>query len=218
MIALAHASYPWRRMVTARPDPELAAILGGDEAAFEELFKRYHGPLLRLATSYLGDRESAEDAVQETWLTCLKSIDRFRGRSSFKTWLFGILVNVARSRRRQRSRLLPFASLFGRDDSDSRRPAVDPDRFQADGRWTSAPDSWTDVPEDKLLGRETQAMVLVAIQALPAKQREVILLRDVAGWSAEETRTFLSISDANQRVRLHRARAAVRAALEEYLK
>ena len=61
-------------------------------------------------------------------------------------------------------------------------------------------------------------MVLVAIQALPAKQREVILLRDVAGWSAEETRSFLSISDANQRVRLHRARAAVRAALEEYLK
>lgn len=218
MIALAPASYPWRRMVKVRPDPELAAILGGDEAEFEALFRRYHGPLLRLAMSYLGDRHSAEDAVQETWLTCLKSLDRFQGRSSFKTWLFGILVNVARSRLRQRSRLIPFASLFNRDDADSGRPTVDPDRFHADGHWTSVPDSWAEVPEEKLLGRETQQLVLAAIQALPPKQREVILLRDVAGWSAEEARSFLSISDANQRVRLHRARAAVRAALEEYLR
>lgn len=205
-------------MMTARPDPELAAIRGGDEAAFEALFKRYHGPLLRLAMSYLGDRDSAEDAVQETWLTCLKSLDRFEGRSSFKTWLFEILVNVARSRRRQRSRLIPFASLLSRDDSDSRRPTVVPDRFHADGSWTSVPDSWAEVPEQKLLGRETQEMVLAAIQALPVKQREVILLRDVAGWDAEEVRAFLSISEVNQRVRLHRARTAVRAALEDYLR
>jgi RNA polymerase sigma-70 factor (ECF subfamily) len=217
MIALAPASYPWRRMVTARPDPELAGILGGDEAEFEALFKRYHGPLLRLAMSYLGDRDSAEDAVQETWLTCLRSLDRFEGRSSFKTWLFGILVNLCRSRLRRRSRLIPFSSLLRRDGRDPRRPTVDPDRFGTDGSWTSIPDSWAEVPEEKLLGRETQEMVLAAIDALPAKQREVILLRDVAGWSAEEVRTLLEISDANQRVRLHRARTAVRSALEEYL-
>jgi RNA polymerase sigma-70 factor (ECF subfamily) len=204
-------------MVTARSDPELAAIRRGDEAAFEALVERYHGPLLRLALTYLGDRDGAEDAVQETWFTALKSLHRFEGRSSFKTWLFGILVNVARARRRQRSRLIPFASLFRRDESDRRGPTVDPDRFRADGRWTSFPVSWTEVPEEKLLGKETQEMVLAAIQRLPEKQREVILLRDVAGWTAEEVRGLLKISDGNQRIRLHRARAAVRSALEEYL-
>jgi RNA polymerase sigma-70 factor (ECF subfamily) len=199
-------------------DTELEALRAGDEGAFQSLIQRYHGPMLRLAMTYVGDRSVAEDVVQEAWLTCLRSLDRFEGRSSLKTWLFGILVNVARSRRRKESRILPFASLWRRDDSDSRRPTVDRSRFGADGMWREGPHSWDNLPESKVLGKETLQHVRAAIDALPAKQREVILLRDVAGFEAGEVSSLLGISAANERVRLHRARAAVRQTLEEYLR
>ena len=199
-------------------DSELEALRAGDEAAFQSLIQRYHGPMFRLAMNYVGDRGVAEDVVQESWLTCLRSLDRFEGRSSLKTWLFGILVNVARSRRRKESRILPFASLWRRDDSDSRRPTVDRSRFGSDGMWSDGPRSWDNVPESKVLGAETLQHVRSAIDALPPKQREVILLRDVAGFDASEVSGLLGISAANERVRLHRARAAVRQKLEEYLR
>jgi RNA polymerase sigma-70 factor (ECF subfamily) len=174
--------------------------------------------MMRLAMTYLRDRGAAEDAVQETWLTCLKTLDRFEGRSSLKTWVFGILLNVARSRRRKESRILPFASLFRRDGGNDRGPTVDPHRFGRDGMWSTPPDSWSNVPESRLLDRETVGKVKAAIETLPAKQREVVILRDVAGFEADEVCALLSISQANQRVRLHRGRASVRKMLEEYLK
>ncbi len=199
-------------------DSELEALRAGNEAAFRSLIQRYHGPMFRLAMNYVGDRGVAEDVVQESWLTCLRSLDRFEGRSSLKTWLFGILVNVARSRRRKESRILPFASLWRRDDSDSRRPTVDRSRFGSDGLWSDGPRSWDNVPESKVLGAETVRHVRSAIDTLPPKQREVILLRDVAGFDAGEVSSLLGISPANERVRLHRARASVRQKLEEYLR
>ena len=199
-------------------DSELEALRAGDEAAFRSLIQRYHGPMFRFAMTYVGDRGVAEDVVQEAWLTCLRSLDRFEGRSSLKTWLFGILVNVARSRRRKESRILPFASLWRRDDSDRRRSTVDESRFGSDGMWRDGPGSWDNVPESKVLADETVQLVRSAIDALPPKQREVILLRDVAGFDATEVSGLLGISAANERVRLHRARAAVRQRLEEYLK
>ena len=204
-------------MAEGTADTELAALRAGDEATFVSLIERYHGPMLRIAMGYVRDRGVAEDVVQEAWLTCLRGLGRFEGRSSFKTWLFGILINLARARRRKESRILTFTSLFRRDDSDSRGPAVDPDRFNAMGMWTSLPSNWSELPEANLLSRETLDRVRVAIDALPPKLREVILLRDVAGWDAEETAALLKLSAVNQRVRLHRARAAVRQALEDYL-
>jgi RNA polymerase sigma-70 factor (ECF subfamily) len=201
----------------AAGDSELAALRAGDEAAFQSLIQRYHGPMLRLALTYVGDRGAAEDVVQETWLACLRSLDRFEGRSSLKTWIFGIVINIARSRRRKESRILPFASLWRRDDSDSGRPTVEQSRFGSDGMWRDAPHSWDNVPEAKVLGDETLQRVRAAIDALPSKQKEVIILRDVAGFEAGEVSVLLGISAANERVRLHRARAAVRQSLEEYL-
>ena len=168
--------------------------------------------------AYVRDRGVAEEVVQETWLTCLRSLDKFEGRSSLKTWLFGIVMNLARSRKRKEARILPFASFWQRDDSDKKRPTVDPSRFGTDDLWASRPDSWSNVPESKLLSIETLQRVKQAIESLPAKQREVITLRDVAGLDADEVCGLLSISAENQRVRLHRARAAVRKTLEEYLK
>jgi RNA polymerase sigma-70 factor (ECF subfamily) len=202
----------------ARFDSDLEALRAGDEPAFQALIQRYHGPMLRLAMTYVGDHGVAEDVVQEAWLTCLRSLDRFEGRSSLKTWLFGILVNVARARRRKESRILPFASFFRRDDSDSHRATVDRSRFGSDGMWSDGPHSWDNVPESKVLGNETLQYVRSAIDGLPPKQREVILLRDVAGFDAAEVSGLLGISAANERVRLHRARAAVRQKLEEYLR
>ena len=210
--------YPGPRVVRDPIDPDLEALRSGNEAAFEALIGRYHGPMMRLAMTYLRDRSAAEDAVQETWLTCLKTLDRFEGRSSLKTWIFGILLNVARSRRRKESRILPFTSLFRRDGGSDRGPTVDPHRFGNDGMWSTPPDSWSNVPESRLLDRETVGKVKSAIETLPAKQREVVILRDVAGFEPDEVCALLSISQANQRVRLHRGRASVRKLLEEYLR
>jgi RNA polymerase sigma-70 factor, ECF subfamily len=197
---------------------ELEALKAGDEAAFKALIQRYHGPMLRLARAYVRDAGVAEEVVQESWLTCLRSLDRFGGRSSLKTWILGIVMNVARARRRKESRILPFASLFSRDDSDQERPTVDPSRFGRDGMWQTLPQAWDNLPESKVLGDEALQRVKSAIEELPPKQREVIVLRDVAGLDADEVSGMLGISAANERVRLHRARAAVRKRLEEYLR
>jgi len=199
-------------------DSEVEALKAGDEAAFRVLIERYHGPMMRLAMAYVRDRGVAEDVVQETWLTCLRSLDRFEGRSSLKTWIFGIAMNVARSHRRKEARVLPFTSFWRRDDSDNRRPTVDPSRFGSDGLWSSRPSNWSSVPESTVLSNETLKRVKEAIDALPAKQREVITMRDVVGLGADEVCALLSISAENQRVRLHRARASVRKMLEEYLR
>jgi RNA polymerase sigma-70 factor (ECF subfamily) len=196
---------------------ELDALRRGDESAFVQLLRRYHGPLMRLAMAYVRDRESAEDVLQEAWLTVIRSLDRFEGRSSLKTWISGIVINLARSRRRKESRLTTFTSFFRGDNADRRKPTVDPSRFGSDGAWRQPPSSWDNVPESSLIGNETLGKVRAAIDGLPPKHREVILMRDVAELDAAEVSELLGISAENQRVRLHRARAAVRKALEEYL-
>lgn len=205
-------------MGEANYDPDLEALKSRDEAAFQAIIGRYHGPMLRVAMTYVRDREVAEDVVQESWLTCLRSLDRFEGRSSLKTWILGVVINIARARRRKEARILPFASLWRRDDSDRERPTVDASRFGSDGMWRTGPQNWDNIPESKVLGAETLERVKAAIEGLPPKQRDVIVMRDVAGLDAVEVSELLGISAANERVRLHRARAAVRKTLEEYLR
>lgn len=196
----------------------VAALLAGDEEAFQELVRRYHGSLLRLAMTYVRPRSAAEEVVQDTWLGVLRGLPAFEGRSSLRTWIYRILVNQARTRGVRESRSVPFSSLSGDDE-----PAVDPDRFLPPshpayaGHWAAAPRAWDDVPEAVLLAAETRAEVLRAIDELPPQQREVITLRDVEGWSSAEVRAALELSESNQRVLLHRARSKVRARLEEYL-
>jgi len=196
---------------------ELDALRRGDEAAFVDLIQRLHGPMLRLAMAYVADHHVAEDVVQEAWLTAIRSLDRFEGRSSFKTWISGIVINHARSRRRKESRFLTFTSLLRGDEADRRGPTVDPSRFGRDGAWRELPTTWQNIPEDRLIGAETLDRIRSAIQDLPPKHREVIVLRDVAQLDAAAVGDLLGISAENQRVRLHRARAAVRKSLEEYL-
>ena len=183
------------------------ALRAGDEQAFEQLIRMYQGTLLRVAQMYVSSRAVAEEVVQETWLAVLNGIDRFEGRSSLKTWIFRILTNRAKTRAEREGRTIPLSALGDPE------PAVEPSRFDQ-GQWATLPAEW---PEDRLLGEETLLMIAGAIERLPPTQRAVIALRDVQGWSAEEVRNALELSETNQRVLLHRARAKVRAALEEYL-
>ena len=196
------------------------ALRRGDEQAFAALVQRYHGALLRLAMMYVATKEQAEDAVAETWLGVLNGIDRFEGRSSLKTWIFRILVNRAKTKGVRERRSVPFSSLEG-GDGGAAGPSVDPSRFQEGGRlagaWSVPPVSWDGIPEERLLSAETRAVIDGAIARLPETQRAVITLRDVQGLSGEETAELLGLTDANQRVLLHRARSKVRARLEEYL-
>ena len=200
----------------------IAALRRGDEMAFMTVLDRYHAPLLRLARVYVPDHAVAEEVVQETWMGLLQGIGRFEERSSLKTWLFHILMNRAKTRAQREGRSIPFSSLPGADDEQA-EGGIEADRFlplddpQWPGGWKSFPQPWDEVPEERLLSLETHSQIEQAIQALPPAQREVITLRDVEGWTSDEVCDFLGISQANQRVLLHRARTQVRRALEQYL-
>jgi len=198
------------------------ALRKRDEAAFVTLVERHHNALLRLAQMYVPGREVAEEVVQETWLAVLQGIDRFEGRSSLKTWIFQILLNRARTRGKREARSIPFSALAEKELAQA-EPAVDPDRFLPPdapgwgGDWRTPPTRWSENAEQVLLSKETRQKIQSAIDALPPAQRQVVTLRDVEGWTSEEVCNALGLSETNQRVLLHRARAKVRAALEAYL-
>jgi RNA polymerase sigma-70 factor (ECF subfamily) len=181
--------------------PLVLAILAGDEEAFTGLVRRHSPSLLHVARSYVCSRAEAEDIVQETWLGVLRGLDRFECRSSLKTWIFRIAVNIAKTRGGNERRTLPFSAVVD-------EPTVDPSRFSG-GRWRVAPTIF-----DRLAEKQALECVKTAIGDLPARQRQVIVLRDVSGLSSHEVCELLDLTPENQRVLLHRARAKVRAALE----
>jgi RNA polymerase sigma-70 factor (ECF subfamily) len=196
----------------------VAALRAGDEQAFQSLLGRHHASLLRLALTYVRDRQVAEEVVQETWLAVLRGIGAFRGDASLKTWIFRILANIARTRAVRERRSVPFSTL----STVHGEAAVDPERFLPDhdrwaGHWASAPSSWSQLPEDRLASKEVIACIRETIEKLPDAQRQVITLRDVEGFASEEVCGLLELSEGNQRVLLHRARSKVRAALERQL-
>jgi RNA polymerase sigma-70 factor (ECF subfamily) len=169
--------------------------------------------MLRLALSHVERRAIAEEVVQEAWLTVLRSLDRFEGRSSLRTWVLGIVVNLARSRARAERRSIALL--------DSGGPAVDSLRFLAADHprwphhWATEPLTWG-TPEQELLAQETRKVILAAIDGLPAAQREVLVLRDLEGIAGADVCNIVGLSDTHQRVLLHRARSRVRNALERY--
>jgi RNA polymerase sigma-70 factor (ECF subfamily) len=191
------------------------ALRNRDEAAFASLLDRYSSSMARVARLYVRSSAVADEVVQETWLAVIEGIERFEGRSSLKTWIFRILTNIAKTRAEREGRTLPFSAFADAEDG----PSVEPDRFLDASHpiwphhWSSPPRSF---PEERLLQSETLGVVERAIDTLPPAQQAVITLRDVDGWSSEEVRNALSLSETNQRVLLHRARSKVRRALEDY--
>jgi RNA polymerase sigma-70 factor, ECF subfamily len=191
-------------------------LRAGDEEAFETLVRRHHTSMMTVARSYVKTRALAEEVVQDAWMGVLKGIDRFEERSSLKTWIMRIVVNIATTRGMREARSVPLSSLATEGEDV---PAVDPDRFRGPdggfpGHWAGYPANWGELPEDQLLGHETLGVVKTAVEGLPDAQRTVITLRDMQGWDPEEVTAALDISDGNQRVLLHRARSKVRSALE----
>ena len=186
----------------------LDRLRAGDERAFEALVVRYDAVLRRVVRTFVRSSSAADDVVQETWLGVVRGLRDFEGRSSLRTWIFGILLNQARARARRDGQTVPFSALEREDG-----PAVDPAAFGADGRWTSAPPRLDGDPETGLLSAELRTQLLHAVGELPDAQRAVITLRDLVGFSAPEVCHLLEISEGNQRVLLHRARSRVRTAL-----
>jgi RNA polymerase sigma-70 factor (ECF subfamily) len=184
-----------------------------------DLVERYHTSLLRLARLYV-DSDAAEDVVQETWIGVLRGLDNFGGRASFKTWLFRILANRARTRAVRESRSVALSSLI-RQETEAGEPAVDPSRFRlADdpypGHWLVAPAA-DELPEERLLADEFSEQVQDALTQLPPAQAEVVRLRDIEGLTSDEVCEVLSVSEGNQRVLLHRGRSKIRGMLERYI-
>jgi RNA polymerase sigma-70 factor (ECF subfamily) len=191
----------------------LRALREGDEQVFSELVDRWSQIMLRLALSRVESRAVAEEVVQDAWLTVLRSLDRYERRSTFRTWVLGIVVNLARSRARAERREVPLSPESAPSVAQARfLPATHP-RWPY--HWAIEPAAWR-TPEDELLAGETRKIIHDAIDALPPAQREVIVLRDIQGLPSTDACNILGLKDTHQRVLLHRARSRVRNALERY--
>jgi RNA polymerase sigma-70 factor (ECF subfamily) len=177
-------------------------LRAGDEDAFVELVRRYQSRLVRLAEATVGRNAVAQEVTQDTWLAVVRGVDRFEGRSSFKTWLFHILLNRARTAQYRERRA-------GNPDD-----TVD-ERFDASGAWAVPPEPWADRADDRLAASDLAARVHDLLPQLPDVQRQVVVLRDVEGVPATEVAALLGLSDGNQRVLLHRGRARLRHLLAE---
>jgi RNA polymerase sigma-70 factor (ECF subfamily) len=182
----------------------LNSLRQGNEEAFVTLVARYQPSLFRLAQSIISNHAVAQEAVQDTWMGVVRGVERFQGRSSFKTWLFAILVNRARSAGFREHPDMPIEALH----------TVDPLRFDPEGNWADPLEGWTDNSDERLDAAAWLPAIKSALQDLPPRQRQVVLLRDVEGLSHTEACGVLGISVGNQRILLHRGRARLREILE----
>lgn len=197
----------------------IAALRARDEVAFATLVDTHTPAMLRLARGYVPNHAIAEEVVQEAWLALLKGLDGFEGRSSLRTWLFTVLINIAKKR-----------GLRERSDADVAVRAytggtVDPARFRDNddlypGHWKpdEMPVPFPDTPEGSVLGDELLRITRGELDKLPERQRVVVTMRDMLDMDSAEVSELLGITAANQRVLLHRGRAAIRQALECYVK
>jgi RNA polymerase sigma-70 factor (ECF subfamily) len=189
----------------------LGRLRAGDERAFVTLVQRHHDAMLRLACSFVPNMAVAEEVVQDTWLGVLRGLPGFEGRSTFRTWLFRILVNRARTAGARERRTVAVGDSDAVGDTGA---AVAASRFDDGGSWLSPPERWIEEVEDRLEAGKVAALVRTAIEYLPDRQRQVVTLRDIEGLTSEEVCSVLDISESNQRVLLHRARSRLRQAIE----
>lgn len=209
-----------RVTVTADESNLIACLRRGDEKAFNELVTKHHGALIRMATGHVRDREVAEEVVQDTWMAVINSLDRFEGRSSLRTWIFGIMIHKAKDRGVREKRHITFSDFESFDDEQEE--AVDPARFHRSGEWAGhwsfPPQPCDDQTPEKLLASQQAVQAMNrAIEALPVTLKDVLILRDIEGIDAKGVCDILEITETNLYVRLHRARERVRQAVETYL-
>jgi len=181
-------------------DTDLVARLQrGEASAFEVLFERHHAALRRTALTFVSTLASADEVVQDTWLAVVDGVHGFEGRSTIKSWIFGILINRAKTRGVREGRCVPISALSARDTA-----CCDHER------------SRVETPKQRLLRKELAGALEAAILGLPERQRAIVVLRDALGWSPQDVRHLLDVNELNQRVILHRARTRLRARLEQF--
>ena len=197
-------------MASATPVDDEASLVAqlraGDQAAFEQVVRAYGGRLLAVARRIVGSEEDARDVVQDAFMNAFKSLDRFEGNAKLSTWLHRIVVNAALMRLRTRKRK-PEQSI------ETMLPS-----FLDDGHHEERFQSW-DEPIDKIMERaENRELVRKQIDALPEGYRTVLVLRDIEGLDTEETANVLGLSVNATKIRLHRARQALRTLLAPHFR
>jgi RNA polymerase sigma-70 factor (ECF subfamily) len=208
------------RWLSSEDQQLLTRLRQRNEQAFDELVRKHHGALIRMAMGHVADREVAEEVVQDTWMAAIDGLDRFEGRSSLRTWIFGIMIHKAKDRGVREKRHTTFADF--ETFEDEHEESIDPSRFHRSGElaghWAFPPQPWDDQTPEKLLASQQAVQAMNrAIEALPATLKDVLILRDVEGVDAKEACKILKITETNLYVRLHRARERVRQAVETYL-
>jgi RNA polymerase sigma-70 factor (ECF subfamily) len=197
-----------RSCSSTRDDELLKSLRAGDEEAFVTLVGRHNLYMLRIARSFVPNSAVAEEVVQDTWMAVVRGIENFEGRSSLRSWLVRILVNRARSTGAREHRSEPVST---------HQASVDACRFDEGGRWISPPQHFAQDVEDRVSATELSQRIRSSLDGLPARQRQVVTLRDVEGLDSKEVCDLLDISEGNQRILLHRGRSRLREELEAEL-
>ncbi len=200
----------------ARADALITALMERNEDAFSALVRHYHHALIRTACRYVRSRQVAEEVVQDTWAGVIEGVDRYQFRSSFKTWLFGILIHKALSAGVRESRFAngvrprpgPLVVDHRTGSVSSRAPQGSSCSFQ-DSPWT---------PEQWLSARELTRHLNAAFESLPKLQRQALRLRDLEGKSQRDICKCLRITETHLWVLLHRARRVIRHVASSYLR
>lgn len=199
----------------------IQALLAKNEEVYSRVVRAHHSSMVRVAMAYVANREAAEEVAQEVWTVLVEGLHNFQGKSTLKTWLYGILLNRAKTRGQRDSRQIPISSFESEEtgrcellenaaSSEVRSPGRAP--------WVWGNSSKTPSPEARSLQKELDAYRAKAIALLPYRQRVVITLRDIEGWSSKEVCRALGLQPTHQRVLLHRARVRVREVMQEFSK
>jgi len=186
--------------------PLIARLRAGDASAYEALVRKHMPVLLRVARRFMKSEEDARDVVQESFINAFKSIDKFAANAQLSTWLHRIVVNTAlmqlRTQKRRRE-----------EDIEDHLP-----KFASDGHAILPAQPWSENAETTLARTELSNVVRTSIDQLPDTYREVLLMRDIEELSTEETAKMLGITANAVKVRLHRARQALRTLLDPYMR
>ncbi|WP_019410543.1 RNA polymerase sigma factor [Pseudomonas psychrophila] len=197
-------------MAAANDSELLQRLLAGEQQAFRDLVSTYQGAMRAVAYAIVGSRH-ADEAVQDAWLSVVRNLSGFEGRSSLKTWLLTITANAAKNRLKHNRREVLL------DDLPSPHGTIDEDRFASDGHWLLAPFAWHhDTPDALLTEDELRECLEHTLLSLPQLQSSVLVLRERQGLELEQICNLLDISLSNARVLVHRARLKVFATVEHF--
>ena len=207
-----YTSNPMTQQITTDENELIVQLIAGDDRAFRYLISLHHSLMLSIARAIAGNT-FADDIVQEAWVSVYKNIASFERRSSLKTWLLTIVSNQAKARLRKESRQVSLDQL----DGETPGSYLDSTQFQMNGHWQHPTPHWNIESPDALLEeQQLQACISKAIDQLPPAQKTAFILRDLEQLSFEDICSILTVSAANVRVLVHRARLTLMQIIDRY--